>query len=40
MADGMDPQKVQALQSINQTLQRILLELQQIKEAQQRVAAK
>ena len=38
--DVYDSQKVQALQAISQTLSRILMELQQIKEAQQRVAAK
>jgi hypothetical protein len=39
MSDVYDSQKVQALQAINQTLGRILMEIQQLKEAQQRIAA-
>lgn len=37
--DFYESQKVQALQAINQTLGRILMEIQQVKEAQQRIAA-
>jgi hypothetical protein len=38
-SDVYDSQKVQALQAISQTLGRILMEIQQLKEAQQRIAA-